>query len=72
MSSKSTVHHIVQTLGRENIESRLGVSKYSLFAAKRDRLFPAAWFDVLDEMCRERGIECPRSAFRFRSSESAA
>lgn len=61
----SSVHLIIDTLGPGRIEAQLGVTKFSLLAAKRDRLFPARWYAPLRAMCDEDGIDCPLDAFRW-------
>lgn len=61
----SSVHRIVSEVGSEAIEEILGVTKYSIRAAKRDRLFPARWYEPLRILCVEQGVDCPVDAFRW-------
>jgi hypothetical protein len=62
---------ITDTLGSEAMQRRLGVSHHAIRAARTAGKFPAAWYDVLDGMCRDAGLDCPRSAFTFKSSSHA-
>lgn len=62
----SAVHRIIELLGSEAIERELGLSEFSIRAAKRDRRFPATWYKPLSELCANAGIECPMSAFNWK------
>jgi hypothetical protein len=71
MSHASDVHRIIDTLGSGVIENALGVTEYSLRAAKRDKKFPALWYRPLADLCAERDVPCPIDAFRWKGDEKA-
>lgn len=58
---------IVKAIGSATIEKACDVSEYSVRAAKRKGIFPASWFVVLDDLCHDAGIECPRTIFNFKA-----
>ena len=66
--SKKPVHHIIDTLTPDAIMARLGVSFHMIRYARTSGVFPANWFNDIDGMCRDAGIECPRDLFNWRSS----
>lgn len=72
--SKQDVAHLIDELGSEAIQSALGVSHHAVRHARWEGAFPAAWFDQIDILCRERGLSCPRHAFKWRlpSQDGAA
>ncbi|KPU83767.1 hypothetical protein JI58_07600 [Marinosulfonomonas sp. PRT-SC04] len=55
-------------IGSAAIEKACDVSEYSVRAAKRKGAFPASWFVVLDGLCHDAGIECPRAIFNFKAA----
>lgn len=67
MSSKPT-HQIIDTLTPDAIMARLNVSFHMIRYARTSGVFPANWFNDIDEMCREVGIECPRNIFNWKGS----
>ena len=68
----SKVKDILTQLGEDEVREALGVSTHSIAAAKRERRFPSNWFAVIERMCVEEGIPCPRNLFAFRSGKDAA
>jgi hypothetical protein len=52
-------------LGRKEMAARLERTVAAVSNAASDGAFPAGWFLVVSEMCRERGVECPARLFRF-------
>lgn len=62
----SDVHRIIAEIGPDAIQSRLGVTVYSLLAAKRERQFPALWYAEISDMCAEQGVDCPRDVFAWK------
>jgi len=73
--SKVEVSRIIKTLGSEAIEQAVGVGRSSVSNALWKGAFPALWFDQIETLCRERGIECPRHCFKWaprRRDEDAA
>lgn len=59
------VSSICRTIGRKEMEARLGVSKAAIANAVAQGRFPARWYIVVREMCAESGIVCPDAAFSF-------
>lgn len=57
---------LIKAIGAANIKAALGVKDGSIVKARREGI-PALWFDVMDQMCADMGIECPRSAFNFKN-----
>ncbi|KZL01583.1 hypothetical protein PsAD5_00505 [Pseudovibrio sp. Ad5] len=55
-------------VGRTTLKSKLGVSDKALFAACA-RGIPASWFDVLDELAKEKGLRVPRSLFNWKRAQ---
>lgn len=68
----NTVSDICSRLGRKNIEARLGVTKSAIANAASQGRFPARWYLVISEMCREEGVECPEDIFNFAPDETAS
>jgi hypothetical protein len=64
--SKKQVHHIVATLGWENIASRVEVGWHMIRRSKSAGLFPAGWYNVLKDMCDKAGIPCPLVLFSWK------
>lgn len=67
----SHVHRIVAAIGEQAIIDALGVSKFAVRAAKRDKKFPALWYAAISELCRKSEAECPLSAFWWKGDERA-
>lgn len=68
----SSVALICDALGRRRIAVAVGVKLTSVSNAVTAGIFPARWFDVIDGLCREASLDCPRTLFAFvRSSETA-
>lgn len=59
------VHRIIDSLGSSVIEERLGLTGFSVRAAKRDGMFPARWYRPMKALCVENNVECPDEAFRW-------
>jgi len=66
------VSDICHALGRAKIASRLRVGTPAVSNAATAGVFPAHWFDIIEVMCVERGIECPRCLFSFKRVDDAA
>lgn len=62
------VENIIKKVGYTKLAAELGVHRTAIVNAKRNAVFPAAWFDTIDRLCEERGIECPRKLFNWRSA----
>lgn len=67
--STSHVHRIVSALGADAIVAELGLTEFSIRAAKRDGLFPARWYRPIEALCAKSGVECPVEAFRWIDSD---
>jgi len=61
----SHVHKITDTLDRGTLCVRLGVKPRMIRKVREDRRFPARWYVVVRDMCREAGIACPMEAFNW-------
>lgn len=68
--SKQAVINITDKLGADAICSGLSVTNHSVRHARFTGAFPAAWYRQLKEMCEAEGIDCPLSAFNFKSPTS--
>lgn len=62
-------HTIIKTLTSARIEAALGVSSHAVRKAYQDRRFPASWFDVMEKLCADNGLTCPRKAFNFKEDK---
>ena len=65
---------LIDSLGsRPMVAERLGVTHQAVInACNSDRLLSASWFDLLEKLGLEVGIDVPRSAFAFRTEGEAA
>ena len=61
-----TTTQLAEALGRKRMAQALGVGLTAVSNAVVSGQFPAAWFDTLEAMAQERGVECPRHLFGFR------
>jgi hypothetical protein len=52
-------------IGRERLALALGLSKFSIRAARAAGVFPATWFLIVSELCEADGIDCPMEAFAW-------
>jgi len=68
--SKEIVKNIADRLGDDAIASACGVSSHSVRNARWQGGFPASWFPVIRQMCAKDGLDCPESAFNFKSPSS--
>ena len=61
-------HNLANDIGRAKMASALdiGLTAISKYTATRDQ-FPPAWFDIMEGLCAEMGIDCPRALFSFKS-----
>ncbi len=64
--NKQAVIHIIDSLGAEIFEERFGVGSHSIRNYRTTGIFPASLFDGVEELCREKGIPCPRDAFGWK------
>lgn len=71
-NSKETVKQIVEAVGSEAIEEKLGVSEFAIRSAKRNGKFPGIWYGPLLDLCRDRDLECPLSVFNWKSPPTDA
>lgn len=70
--SESHVHRITRELGAEAVASTVGVSLHSVRAARAAGAFPANWYELLKDVCDERGIPVPLSAFNMKRGAKKA
>lgn len=59
---------VADALGRRQIADRLGVGETAVSNAVVRGWFPATWFFVLQDMCREEGLDCPPWLFKMKGS----
>jgi hypothetical protein len=64
--SKTAVAEIIENLGDDLFCSTFGVGRSYIRSLKSQGVFPASMFDVLEGMCKLRGLDCPRSLFNFK------
>ena len=68
----SRAQALADRIGRAIIAETLGVTVDAVAVSiKRGGKLPAAWFPVVRDLCVARGIECPESAFNWKSPSSA-
>lgn len=59
---------IIKSIGRGKLLARLGVVSSSISRAEKDGKFPASWFAVIRDLCRENKIDPPSdNLFAFKS-----
>lgn len=63
---------IIDALGRAAMAARLKIHRKTVSDAYAADRMPASWFDVVEAMCVEEGITCPRSAFYFKPGAADA
>lgn len=64
--NKSSVIQITDAIGGK-IPEVIDVKARSVRAARENGFFPSSWYAALDELCAEVGVDCPRSAFNFKT-----
>lgn len=64
------IKNIISEIGGDALQEALGVSEYSLRAAKRDGKFPASWWTVVKALADRRGVEVSEDLFNFKPSPS--
>lgn len=62
---------VIDALGSDAVIRRLGVTKFSLRAARREGAFPASWYEELSRMGEEAGVPIPISLFNMRRGDAA-
>ena len=68
----SKAQALADQIGRTTIAERLGVSVDAVSVSiKRGGKFPSGWFPVVRDLCAARGVDCPESAFNWKSPSSA-
>lgn len=67
--NKPAVITITDAIPAEAICQRLGVTSHSIRHARTTGGFAASWYVGLSELCRDAGIECPKSAFNWKAPE---
>ena len=61
------VEAIYEKVGRDTLMRRLGVSKSAMTNALAAGRFPAAWFQIVRDACRELGADCSEKLFTFKA-----
>lgn len=67
----SNVQTIVARLGRKRIAERGDVTVQAVGNAVLSGLFPAHWYDFMENLCAEEGVECPRGAFKWQREKKS-
>lgn len=70
--NKPAVLTITDAIPSADMQRALGVTEHSIRHARFTGLFPASWYGPLVELCEGAGIECPMSAFNWKSPEHMA
>lgn len=66
MKTPETTLEICDALGRAKIAARIGCKVTAVSNCVTPNQFPAQWYVILEEMCREHDMTCPRKLFSFR------
>jgi hypothetical protein len=70
--SKQAVSSIVDKIGSQRIAEALSVTSHSIRAAKTSGAMPASWYARVRTLCEAEGIDCPLTAFNFKTPDEAA
>ena len=62
--------HIADQLGQAKIALALGIGVTAVNNAIARGYFPATWYPIIRDMCRDGGVECSMDAFNFKSPSS--
>lgn len=62
------IDQIIKKLGYQCLADTLEVSRTAVVNAKRNKAFPAAWFNVIEQLCKHHKIDCPRELFNWRGA----
>lgn len=62
-----TAAQIIDALGSQEIE-QLGFSERNIRHVRWTGVFPGMWYGPISEACERIGMECPKSAFKWKSS----
>jgi len=69
----SDTEKIIESIGRRRLRQALGVGETAISnVLSRGRRFPASWYGPLKELCDREGVECPISAFNWKSAGKVA
>ena len=64
-----TCSEIIEAIGSKTVSEALDKSEATVITTAARGRFPAAWFDVIEELSRGAGIECPRERFNFHKAK---
>jgi len=67
---KAEVNTIVATLTADAMCAALGVGRHAVRYARFTGTFPGNWYGTLLPMCMAAGIECPLTAFTWKTPKS--
>ena len=62
----TTARMIAQKLGRDKLQSALGVKSGAVSAAVVRGQFPASWFHEMEQLAHAANMELPRRLFNWR------
>lgn len=74
-SAAADVNHadaLREKIGHQRINELFGLRSRGAISNHIARgRFPASWWDVMEQECRARGIDCPKEAFAFVRPDTA-
>ena len=64
---------IIEGIGRTQIREALGIGETAISnVLSRGGRLPASWYGPLKELCDREGVDCPISAFNWRTGGKVA
>lgn len=62
-----TVTDLIEKIGRDEFMDRLQLIREQVWAVEnKTNKFPSSWYDSIEQLCLDKGIECPRNLFSWR------
>ena len=69
----SDAEKIIESIGRKRIREALGIGETAISnVLSRGRRFPASWYGPLKDLCDREGVDCPISAFNWKTAQKVA
>lgn len=62
---------IAGAIGRKKLAAALEVGETAIGNAVVRGAFPASWYPVVSALAKDSGVDCPMSAFNWKTSEPA-
>lgn len=60
------VRAFFERLGRPRIWAETGIRQQELWRAAKKNEIPSSWYDAIEKLCIDDGIDCPRRFFNFK------